>query len=126
MQDLLRATLGKNKPKAKTTPNSENGKSNFQIQDSEFDPDDFFDDSWMEKRNEKNVDEDKENESMEDEKDEKAGDNDKPLTSDIGKLSEGGEKEKESENEEASDVHDEVQVSTVDAFQGAEKGNDSF
>ena len=122
MQDLLRAAIG-HKPKAvdqttttdEGTGDAKKGNGNFVLQDTEYDPDDFFDDSWMDKKGAKGGSEEKSKEGEDDEEDEEE------VVTEKKEESEEIEK-KEEEKENVALSRDEVQVSTVDAFQGAEKG----
>lgn len=138
VQILLRAALG-HKPKAvdqntsvDETTSSEKGnagaeKGKFVLQDTDFDPSDFFDDSWMDKDAKDKKNEEDEEEAKEGAKNEEGERQLVVVEIDKGEGEGEGEKtekeEKEGEGKESEEIsRDEVQVSTVDAFQGAEKG----
>jgi hypothetical protein len=150
VQDLLRAAMG-HKPRA--NDQDENQKRNdtpqkgkFVLEDTGFDPDDFFDDSWMEKKGEDD-EEDAGEEYMEvldaegrvipksnkevPKSGQVSGKNgtkdtenqkDEEQQKDTEENKKGQEEKGEQEQKQTTLSRDEVQVSTVDAFQGAEKG----
>eukprot|EP00026_Physarum_polycephalum_P000630 Phypoly_transcript_00631.p1 GENE.Phypoly_transcript_00631~~Phypoly_transcript_00631.p1 ORF type:complete len:1411 (+),score=357.55 Phypoly_transcript_00631:52-4284(+) len=159
VQDLLRAALGhKQKTSAqdeRQTPERGNNtaqKGKFVLEDTGFDPDDFYDDSWMEKQEKNEDDEDqgeeymdvldaegrvmpkksgskggtskeKENQKAKEEtqRDTEEDQQEKEEKEKEEKEKEEKEKEEKEQEQEVAVSRDEVQVSTVDAFQGAEK-----